>query len=76
MYRIVKSLRAAVLPVAFLITLSPAYQQNLSAEITDRAKAAIAKEVRHELVTLPYYGVFDNLAFRVDDDKLSRCSDK
>jgi len=26
----------------------------------------IAREVRHELLTLPYYGVFDNLAFRVD----------
>ncbi len=26
----------------------------------------IAKEVRHQLVTLPYYGVFDDLAFRVD----------
>ena len=29
---------------------------------TDR----IAREVRHELVMLPYYGVFDNLAFKVD----------
>ena len=27
----------------------------------------IAREVRHQLVTLPYYGVFDDLAFRVDD---------
>ena len=26
----------------------------------------IAREVRHELVMLPYYGVFDNLAYRVD----------
>lgn len=26
----------------------------------------IMKEVRHQLVTLPYYGVFDDLAFRVD----------
>ncbi len=26
----------------------------------------IAKEVRHQLVTLPFYGVFDDLAFRVD----------
>ena len=26
----------------------------------------ISREVRHELVLLPYYGVFDNLAFRVD----------
>jgi hyperosmotically inducible protein len=26
----------------------------------------ITKEVRHELVMLPYYGVFDNLEYRVD----------
>jgi hyperosmotically inducible periplasmic protein len=26
----------------------------------------LAREVRHELVMLPYYGVFDNLLFRVD----------
>src|SRR2546421_12315830 len=26
----------------------------------------VTKEVRHELVMLPYYGVFDNLAYRVD----------
>jgi hyperosmotically inducible protein len=26
----------------------------------------VAREVRHELVMLPYYGVFDNLSYRVD----------
>jgi hypothetical protein len=26
----------------------------------------IAREVRHELVMLPYYGVFDNLDYRMD----------
>jgi hyperosmotically inducible protein len=26
----------------------------------------LAKEVRHELVMLPYYNVFDNLSYRVD----------
>ena len=26
----------------------------------------LSKKVRHELVTLPYYGVFDNLAYSVD----------
>ena len=26
----------------------------------------IVREVRHELVMLPYYGVFDNLSYRVD----------
>src|ERR1700726_1909597 len=28
----------------------------------------IYKEVRHELVMLPYYGVFDNLSYKVDPD--------
>jgi len=26
----------------------------------------MVKEIRHQLVTLPYYGIFDDLAFRVD----------
>jgi hyperosmotically inducible protein len=30
------------------------------------AEDRITREVRHELVMLPYYGVFDNLAYRVD----------
>ena len=63
MRRIIQT-SSAVIPALFLLSLLPA----LSASIPDSAKAAIAKEVRHELVTLPYYGVFDNLAFRVDDD--------
>ena len=33
--------------------------------------ADLTKEVRHELVTLPYYGVFDNLAYRVDGSKVT-----
>jgi hyperosmotically inducible protein len=31
----------------------------------------LEREVRHELVMLPYYGVFDNLAFKVDGDKVT-----
>ena len=31
-----------------------------------RSQARLEREVRHELVMLPYYGVFDNLAFRVE----------
>lgn len=30
------------------------------------AEERLIRQVRHELVMLPYYGVFDNLAFRVD----------
>ena len=31
----------------------------------------LIKEVRHELVMLPYYGVFDNLSYRVDGDRVT-----
>ena len=34
--------------------------------VSDRAWNRVEREVRHELVTLPFYGVFDNLAFKVD----------
>jgi hyperosmotically inducible protein len=33
---------------------------------SSRGTERIVREVRHELVMLPYYGVFDNLAYRVD----------
>ena len=33
--------------------------------------ADLVKEVRHELVMLPYYGVFDNLAYRVEGSKVT-----
>jgi hyperosmotically inducible protein len=33
--------------------------------------ADLVKEVRHELVMLPYYGVFDNIAYRVDGPKVT-----
>ena len=31
----------------------------------------ITKEVRHELVMLPYYSVFDDLAYKVDGDTVT-----
>ncbi len=31
-----------------------------------KAQERITKEVRHELLMLPYFGVFDNIAYRVD----------
>ena len=33
--------------------------------------ADLVKEVRHELVTFPYYGVFDNLSYRVEGTKVT-----
>lgn len=31
----------------------------------------LAKEIRHELLMMPYYGVFDNLSFRIDGDQVT-----
>jgi len=35
------------------------------------AQKRIEREVRHELVMLPYYGIFDNLAYRVYGTKVT-----
>src|SRR5215471_6205908 len=34
----------------------------------ERSQERISREVRHELVMLPQYGIFDNLAYKVDGD--------
>ena len=39
--------------------------------VSERAVQHIQKEVRHELLMLPYVTVFDNLAFRVDGYKVT-----
>ncbi len=33
---------------------------------SERARARMERQIRHELVMLPYYGVFDNLSFRLE----------
>jgi len=47
----------------------PAIQDNqMTGALPQKSFDRIVKEVRHELVMLPYYGVFDNLAYKVDRD--------
>jgi hyperosmotically inducible protein len=43
----------------------------LAAKTPQSAAEIMAKEIRHELVMLPYYNVFDNLAYRVDGEKVT-----
>ncbi len=43
-----------------------AKEKNTVSERPVQPMTRLEREVRHELVTLPYYGVFDNLTFRVD----------
>jgi hyperosmotically inducible protein len=42
-----------------------------SAQSSGRGEARIIREVRHELVMLPYYGVFDNLSYKVQNGKVT-----
>jgi len=67
-----KSLLAVLaLPLIFSMAAlaSPAIQDNQpTGALSQRSIDRIIKEVRHELVMLPYYGVFDNLSYKVDPD--------
>jgi hyperosmotically inducible periplasmic protein len=38
---------------------------------TARSEERIIREVRHELLMLPYFGVFDNIAFKVDGNTVT-----
>jgi hyperosmotically inducible periplasmic protein len=55
----------AVLPAKTRIQQLPKNPREAKSEQT------LAREVRHQLVLLPYYSVFDNLAFRVDGDHVT-----
>jgi hyperosmotically inducible periplasmic protein len=54
-------LSIAITPSAF----SQANQNDVT-QAADPGQAHIQKEVRHELLMLPYFGVFDNIAFQVN----------
>jgi hyperosmotically inducible periplasmic protein len=58
---LMKKIIAGPLSVLFagLLLISPALAQTPTAE-------AVAENLRSDLVTLPYYGVFDHLAFRME----------
>jgi hyperosmotically inducible protein len=60
----VKSPRLSVV-CAILICVSSVFAQR-STGPSERAVQRIQKEVRHELLMLPYFGVFDNIAYKVD----------
>jgi hyperosmotically inducible periplasmic protein len=43
-----------------------AQSQEANETLSPESQNRLIKEVRHELIMLPHYGVFDNLAFRID----------
>lgn len=60
--------QSAVLLVCLLAvcSLSVAAQNAQRGQPTAKSEERITREVRHELLMLPYFGVFDNIAFKVN----------
>ena len=55
--------------IAALANPTPQVQDTRQAGVlSQKGIDRIVKEVHHELVMLPFYGVFDNLAYKVDPD--------
>jgi len=66
----------AMLACLAVAALAPVAAGGQGAKKTDEerkaaAQARLQKEVRHVLVMLPFYSVFDNLAYKVEDDKVT-----
>jgi osmotically-inducible protein OsmY len=70
-----RALFAAVLLVAYCAPFSNSVAAGPQDEKKQRSEAKyrekLIKEVRHQLVMLPYYSVFDNLAYKVEGDKVT-----
>jgi len=65
-----------LLAMALMLVPGPAtaiaYPQNQSHQRNDKKlQESLVKEVRHQLLLLPYYSVFDNLLFKVESDKVT-----
>jgi len=61
------SLLTTLLVILSLTAVSQDTRNQPSAKSQDR----ISREVRHEILMLPYYGVFDDIGYRIDGDTLT-----
>jgi hyperosmotically inducible protein len=66
---IVKAALAVSLSLGSAAVLSAAAPP--AVEDTSRTDSALAERVRKELVMLPWYGVFDNMSFRIEGGKVT-----
>jgi hyperosmotically inducible protein len=56
---------ALLLVVAILLISQSGVAQD-RADASTKSQERIIREVRHELLMLPYFGVFDNISFKVE----------
>jgi hyperosmotically inducible periplasmic protein len=70
-----RALFAAVLLAAPIVALPTSVaarpQEGKKQRSESKYQEKLYKEVRHQLVMLPWYSVFDNLAYQVDGDKVT-----
>jgi hyperosmotically inducible periplasmic protein len=58
----------AIIAVFSFVLISLAQDRN---QPTPRSEERITREVRHALLMLPYFGVFDNIAFKVEGNSVT-----
>lgn len=62
-----KRIPVTLLPILFAIAIAAvSAQDSQRGQPSAKSQDRITKEVRHELLMLPYFGVFDNIAYKVD----------
>jgi hyperosmotically inducible protein len=64
-----RALAAVVFASASMLATSEAFCASQKNE--PKSQQEVVKEVRHQLVMLPYYSVFDILAYKVEGDKVT-----
>lgn len=64
-----------ILTTACLLTLTLLGVAQDRGDLTARSEERIVREVRHELLMLPYVGVFDFLAYKVQDGTVTLLGD-
>lgn len=63
--------RITVLVAVFVIAATVTIAAPAASNNQGLSEQQLSQKVRHELVTLPYYGVFDNLAYKVEGNTVT-----
>ena len=62
-----RRMATALLAITLGLVSLPA---SMTAQQEPKAQQNMVKEIRHQLVLLPWYSVFDNLSFRIEGSKV------
>ena len=66
-----KTKPVAVVVTFLVLTIGAFSQQAERNQPSAKSQDRIVREVRHELLMLPYFGVFDNIGYKVDGDTVT-----